>query len=200
MAFYFYFTSTTYNFFLSLPFSFTFLSGYYPIHNTIIMAKNLARALNYTTLSEPTATTLREEPENLRIIGLGSCGTVFEIPDTELACKKGTKEFNMWKDFCLTNRVHNAAQEARNILQDAFPMYTIPRTPLCHEYHPVDEDMFWSTNLQRFPASHRNKQPLFIVDRILPLPQQIRMDLIEEYFDQDESIQQEAKEDPDNKD
>ena len=164
------------------------------------MFEKLVRALDHGTLTEPTRTTLRVEPADLRIIGLGTCGTVFEIPGTELACKKGTKEFNMRNDFCLTNRVHNAAQEARGILQEAFPRSAISRTPLCHEYYPVDDDTFWLTNLQRFPSSHRNKQPLFIVDRILPLPQQIRMDLIEEYFDQDESIQQEAKEDPDNKD
>ena len=164
------------------------------------MSEQLVRALNHVVLTEPTRTTLRVEPEDLRIIGLGTCGTVFEIPGTELACKKGLKEINIWNDFSLTNKVHNAAKEVREVLQEAFPESTIPRTPLCHEYHPVDDDTFWLTNLQRFPASHRNKQPLFIVDRILPLPRQIRMDLIEEYFDQDESIQQEAKEDPDNRD
>ena len=213
-------------------------------HSTT-MSEGLERALRYTTLTEPTGTTLLEEPEDsesdgnsavkrlgralstksvfstassfatrmqraagqpgvdsaeLNVIGLGSCGTVFELPGTEIAYKKGTKELDMWRDFCLTNRVHNAAKEARNILQEAFPSSTIPRTPLCHEYHPADDDAFWLTNLPRFPASHRTRQPLFIVDRILPLPEQTRMDLIEEYFDQDESVQQEAKEDRGNKD
>ena len=164
------------------------------------MSKTLVRALDHTTLPKPLTMTLREEPKDLRIIGLGSCGTVFEMPDSELACKKGAKESNMWTDFCLTNKVHNATNEVREITQEAFPDSTIPRTPQCHEYHPVDDDIFWSTNLQRFPESHRTKQPLFVVDRILPLPTHIRMDLIEEYFDQDEGIQQEAKADPDNKD
>ena len=138
--------------------------------------------------------------ENLRVIGLGSCGTVFEIPGTELACKKGTNERSIWSDFCLTNRVHNAVNHVSRIIQEAFPESTIPRTPLCHDYHAIDDETFWLANLQRFPSAYRNRQPLFTVDRILPLPQQTRTDLIEEYFNQDESIQQEAKDDEENKD
>ena len=200
MAFSFFTYQHNFHFLLQSTLLFRVFVGYCPIHNSITMSKNLARALSYATLTDPTATALREEPEDLRIIGLGSCGTVFEIPDTGLACKKGTQGFNMWKDFCLTNKVHNAAKEVREVLQEAFPESTIPCIPLCHEYYTVNDDMFWGTNLQRFPASHRNKQPLFIVDRILPLPELIRMDLIEEYFDQDGRVQREAKKDPDNKD
>ena len=172
--------------------------------------KRLGRALSTkSVLSTPSSLASRlqravgqpqVEPGDVRVIGLGSCGSVFEIPGTELAFKKGTKEADMWNDFCLTNRVHNAAREVRQALQEAFPESTIPMTPMCHEFHLVDDDTFWATNLQRFPASHRNEQPLFIVDRILPLPEQTRMDLIGEYFDQDSEIQQEAKDDQDNED
>ena len=172
--------------------------------------KRLGRALStksvistgssFATRMQRAVGRLGMEPEELNVIGLGSCGTVFELPGTEIAYKKGTKEIDLWRDFCLTNRVHNAAKEVRRILQEAFHNYTIPRIPQCHEYHPANDDMFWSTNLQRFPASHRSQQPLFIVDRILPLPEQTRMDLIEQYFDQDESIQQESKDDRENKD
>lgn len=140
------------------------------------------------------------EREDLRIIGLGSCGTVFEIPGTELAFKKGTSELGIWKDFCLTNKVHNAIKDVQMMMQEAFPHSTIPKTPLCHDYHPVDDEEFWSENVQRFPAGHRTKQPLFMVDRILPLPQGPREALIKMYFSDDEEIQQEAKDDPENKD
>lgn len=140
------------------------------------------------------------ERQDLRVIGLGSCGTVFEMAGTELAFKKGTSEPSIWRDFCLTNRVHNAVKRVRRMMQEAFPNSTIPRTPLCFDYHPADDEKFWSANLQRFPADHRTKQPLFTVDQILPLPQETRMNLIEEYFDQNEQIQKEAKDDQDNKD
>ncbi|MCJ1456980.1 hypothetical protein MMC28_007346 [Mycoblastus sanguinarius] len=138
--------------------------------------------------------------QGLRVIGLGSCGTVFEIPGTELAFKKGTSETGIWKDFTLTNKVHNAITDVRTILQEAFPTSTIPKTPLCHNYHPVHDEIFWSDKLQRFPAVHRTKQPLFTVDRILPLPQKTREGLIEMYFNEDEEFQQEAKDSQDNKD
>ncbi|KAL8794409.1 MAG: hypothetical protein Q9195_002996 [Heterodermia aff. obscurata] len=54
--------------------------------------------------------------------------------------------------------------------------------------------------LQRFPAGHRTRKPLFTVDRILPVPQQTREALIDLYFDQDEDSQQEARDDMENKD
>ena len=110
-------------------------------------------------------------PPDLRVIGLGSCGTVFEVPGAELAFKKGAIERDIWNDFCLTNKVHNAIKQVRTTLQEAFPESTIPRTPLCYEYHTVEHEAFWAYSLQRFPASYRNKQPLFTVDRIHPLPE-----------------------------
>lgn len=203
------------------------------------LSEGTTRALDGTTLTEPTEATLPEEfeeppiqllkralstksvisptssfasrmqrvasqfvseQEELRIIGLGSCGTVFEIPGSELAYKKGTSESGIWTDFCLTNRVYNAVQNVQTKMQEAFPFSTIPKTPLCHDYHSADDENFWSKNLQRFPPGRRTKQPLFKVDRILPLPQKVREGLIELYFDEDEKAQQEAKDDQDNKD
>ncbi|KAK3169086.1 hypothetical protein OEA41_005534 [Lepraria neglecta] len=138
--------------------------------------------------------------EDLRIIGLGSCGTVFEIPGTELAFKKGTSVLGIWSDFRLTNKVHNAVNHIRTIMQEAFPHSTIPMTPMCHDHYPADHEKFWSENIQRFPASHRTRQPTFTVDRILPLPQVTREGLIKMYFQQNEEVQKKAKNDPENKD
>ena len=136
--------------------------------------------------------------ECLRTIGLGSCGTVFEIPGTELAYKKGTNEAGIWGDFCRTNKVHNAVRNVREMMHSAFPNSVIPKTPMCHSYHLISDDEFWSTNLQLFPETHRTKQPLFMVDKILPLPREIREDLIKLYFDQDEAVQKEALDDEEN--
>ena len=140
------------------------------------------------------------ERQPVRVIGLGSCGSVFEMPGTALAFKKGTSAPAIWRDFGLTNKVHNAVRDVRTMMQEAFPDSNIPKTPLCHEYHSTDDEEFWSRHIKRFPAGHRSKQPLFVVDRILPLPQKTREGLINTYFDEDEEIQQEAKDDPDNKD
>ena len=136
--------------------------------------------------------------ECLRTIGLGSCGTVFEIPGTELAYKKGTNETGIWGDFCRTNKVYNAVRDVREMMHIAFPNSVIPKTPMCHSYHPTSDDEFWSTNLQLFPGTHRTKQPLFMVDKVLPLPREIREDLIKLYFDPDERVQKHAQDDEEN--
>ena len=162
------------------------------------ISKGIIPALEYTRLSEPTGSTL--EARCLRTIGLGSCGTVFEIPGTELAYKKGTNEAGVWGDFCLTNKVHNAVRDVRDMMHNAFPEYILPKTPMCHAYHPTSDDEFWSANLQLFPENHRTKQPLFMVDRILPLPRTIREYLIKLYFDQDEAVQKEARYNEENQD
>ena len=134
----------------------------------------------------------------LRMIGLGSCGTVFEIPGTELAYKKGANEVGIWGDFCRTNKVHNAVRDVREMMHKAFPNSVIPKTPMCHSYHLISDDEFWSANLQLFPETHRTKQPLFMVDKILPLPREIREDLIKLYFDEDEAVQKQALDDEEN--
>lgn len=161
-------------------------------------SKGIIPALEYTRLSEPTGSP--PQTKCVRTIGLGSCGTVFEIPGTELAYKKGTNEAGIWADFCLTNKVHNAVRDVRDIMHKAFPNSILPKTPMCHAYHTTSDDEFWSANLQLFPKDHRTKQPLFMVDKILPLPHNIREDLIKLYFDQDEVAQKEAQDNEENKD
>ncbi|KAL8652595.1 MAG: hypothetical protein Q9210_002594 [Variospora velana] len=134
-----------------------------------------------------------------RNIGLGSCGSVFEIPGTQIALKKGSSLDSLWIDFCLTNTVHNAILDMAMVLQKAFPNSVIPRTPLCYEFYVADDCDFWTEEmLARFPSSHREKQPIFQVDRILPVPKPARDKLIEYYFDDD--MVATAKQDPDNKD
>lgn len=136
----------------------------------------------------------------LRTIGLGSCGTVFEVPGTELAYKKGNIESDILRDYRLTRKVHASVAHVHSLLQQAYPDLEIPKTPQCYDFYTTNDDDFWSRNLQRFPVSHRSKQPLFTVDHILPLPKATREALIETYFDEDEEIQQEAKDEQDNKD
>lgn len=138
--------------------------------------------------------------QEYRIIGVGSCGTVFEIPGTQLAVKKGNDTKAMWNDFLLTNRMHNAITDTREVLQDAFPERTIPRCPQCVDFLLPDSKDYWDANLEKFPRSHRETGAAFQADRILPLPQPIREDLIKLYFEDSDEIQEEAKNDVDNKD
>ena len=143
---------------------------------------------------------VRTGVEELRIIGLGSCGSVFEIPGTELVFKKGTIQDSLLQDFQLTQKVHNEAKAVRSMLQKAFPTSTIPEIPMSHDFHTADDEHFWTdATRKQFPADHRTPQPIFTETRILPLPQSVREALIALYFDEEESIQQEARDDLENK-
>ena len=142
-----------------------------------------------------------EAIDDFRIIGLGSCGTIFEIPGTELVLKKGANSASLIQDFRLTNRVHQAIEEMRLLLQEEFPEATIPRSPSCPEFHAADDKTFWSDSVKkRFPTNRRSQEPILVETRILPLPVVVREALIELYFDEDKEVQQEAKDDQNNKD
>lgn len=135
-----------------------------------------------------------------RIIGLGSCGTIFESSGTKFAIKKGDNVKAIWTDFLLTNRVYNSILETRDILQDAFPERTIPHCVRCNEFWLPDSTAYWDANLENFPPLYRTRSVAFHMDRIPPLPQPIREALIDLYFDDSDEIQEEAKNDLDNKD
>ncbi|MCJ1413014.1 hypothetical protein MMC19_007115 [Ptychographa xylographoides] len=139
-----------------------------------------------------------EETLNYRIIGMGSCGTVFEIPETRHALKKGKDVAAMWKDFLLTNQVYQAIADSRDLLQDAFPGRTIPKCPQCSDFM-LPKSEYWEKNLTKFPDTHRELGAAFRFDRILPLPRQTREALIKLYFDDEEDIQEAARNDEDNK-
>lgn len=138
------------------------------------------------------------DEKEYRIIGIGSCGTIFEKPGTELAIKKGDDTEAVWKDFILSNRVHTAIANTRDMLQDAFPEQTLPRSPQCSDFLLPDSKVYWDANLKHFPRSHRARGAAIQMDRILPLPKQIREALIELYFNDSEAIQEQAKNDEEN--
>ncbi|MCJ1473701.1 hypothetical protein MMC13_002352 [Lambiella insularis] len=163
------------------------------VHPIIPTSSIFAERLNRTEAQAA------EKRPDYRIIGIGSCGTVFEVPGTAFALKKGEDAAAIWKDFLLTNRVYNAIADTRDVLQDAFPGRTLPRAPQCAAFlRPASEVL--KANLDRFPKSHREAGAVFQVDRILPLPQQTREALIERYFDDSEGTREEAKSDADNGD
>lgn len=170
------------------------------LKKTLSTRSVLFTPLSYAQRMQKAALKSEGGKSTLRQIGLGSCGSVFEIPGTEIAYKKGTKELDIHRDYRLTRKVHEAVAHVVPMLQKAYPELQMPKTPQCHDFHAVDDDSFWTENLQRFPMEFRTRQPLFTVDHILPLPKATRKALIERYFDDDAEIQQEAMDDRDNKD
>lgn len=144
--------------------------------------------------------TLIDELE-YQIIGLGSCGTIFEIPKTDLTIKKGGDTQTTWTDFLLTNKVYNAMLNTRNVLQDAFYPTTLPQSVRCSQsLLPSDSEACWDANLKCFPRSHRARSAAFQMDRIRPFSQTIREALIELYFDDSNRIQEKIKNNVDNED
>ena len=139
-----------------------------------------------------------KQNSQLRVIGRGSCGSVFEIPGTPIAFKKSSNTEALWNDFRLTNMVHNALIEAQSVLQQALPDRTIPWTPMCHEFF-LESSSWWANDLSRFAIGNRKERAVFFVDRILPLPQTAREALMRTYFDEAPDVQEEAFNSEENK-
>lgn len=140
-----------------------------------------------------------QELQEYRIIGEGTCGTIFELPGKEIVIKKGSNVEALWKDFQFVDIVYNSIEESRSFLQDAFPDATIPRCPRCLKFRGPRATQYWQENLENFPASHREVSVAFEFDRILPLPKAVRDSLISLFFDDRIEKQREAKEAEENK-
>ncbi|KAJ5592648.1 hypothetical protein N7537_009552 [Penicillium hordei] len=133
----------------------------------------------------------------LVVIGRGTCGTVFEIPGTESAYKKGRDKDSLWNDVNLTNTACRAVTETQTCLQEIFPNISIPRVPIVTGWiSENDLPNWWRENLTRFPDDTEVGY-LFQVQRILPLPKPSREALIHLYFPK--KMHHSAYEDPGNK-
>ncbi|KAJ5486537.1 hypothetical protein N7530_000837 [Penicillium desertorum] len=134
----------------------------------------------------------------LVVIGRGTCGTIFEIPGTESAYKKGSDKVALWNDANLTNIACRAVTEMKTCLQEIFPNVSIPRVAVVTGWvRENDLENWWQENLRRFPKDTRKSGYLFQVQRILPLPKPCREALIRLYFPK--TMHESAHEDPDNK-
>ncbi|CAI7642950.1 unnamed protein product [Penicillium discolor] len=129
----------------------------------------------------------------LVVIGRGTCGTVFEIPGTESAYKKGRDKDSLWNDANLTNIACRAVTETKTRLQEIFPQTSIPLTEWISEN---DLQNWWRDNLSQFPDDTEIGY-LFQVQRILPLPKPSCEALVRLYFPK--KMHHSAYEDPDNK-
>jgi hypothetical protein len=143
----------------------------------------------------------------LAVIGRGTCGTVFEIPNTEVAMKKGSSKDSLWTDANLTNTAYLAVIESKARLESVFPSLSIPIVPKILGWLGEDEmDSWWKEHLEIFPKDpvgcrepmHDNKPGyVFYAQRIPSLPHSSREALIKAYFAQ--SLVNEALRNPANK-
>ena len=166
-------------------------------HPSDILKRHLTlRTTSNSSNSTPQTTPSTDSEPPYKIIGLGTCGTVFSTPGTSTALKKGKDTAALWNDFRLTNTVHAAIFDTRALIRAAFPTNTIPNTPHCTLFRPPSSTSYWASTLHRFPPSHREPGACFQLDLIFPVPQPVREALIDLYFDNDEpGVLQEAKDD-----
>ena len=169
------------------------------LRRALSMRSVVSTSSNFAERVNKAGAPIIEEIVGYNIIGVGSCGTVFEIPGRELAYKKGPNVEAIWKDFLNTCRVYNAILDTREVLQITYPDISIPQTPYCSKFILPSNKEYWDTHLQRYPVSHRNPGAAIELSRILPLPRPVREALIDTFFEDNDQSKEEAKNNEDNK-
>ncbi|EXJ93167.1 hypothetical protein A1O3_01724 [Capronia epimyces CBS 606.96] len=140
------------------------------------------------------------DPYHLRDIGRGSCGSVFEIPGTAYAIKKGANTRAIWNDFNLTNLAHNSYLTSLGLFEYTFRGRLVPRVSMTRYFNGPDSDEFWAANMKRFPEEDRTRAATFHLDHILAVPEVTRRALIRQFFQGDKQTQHDALANPENQD
>lgn len=140
------------------------------------------------------------DSEALRDIGRGSCGSVFEVPGTAFAVKKGSNANAIFNDFNLTALAYNSYLASLGLFEGPFKGRRVPRVPKVHYFSGPKAREFWNTNLTRFPKEDQTRAAAFQVDRILPVPQITRKALIRKFFKEDQQTQHDVLANPQNRD
>ena len=136
-----------------------------------------------------------------RDIGRGSCGSIFEIPRTPYAIKKGTNTAAIWNDYNLTSLAYNSYYRSNGLLMYEFPNHQVPRVPRTQYFNTPDSE-WWSQPeiVSRFPKDDQTKAAVFYLDRILPIVQNSRQALIRLFYQKDEVTQRNVLNDVENRD
>lgn len=154
-----------------------------------------------SAFSERRSTSIPTAPiVELRDIGRGSCGSVFEVPGTVYAIKKGSKVHSIWNDFNLTNLAYNSCVASTNLFKYSFPGNQIPRVPKAKVFHSPESEEWWKINLSSFPEADRTKAAVFYLDRILPVSEITRVALVSKFFLTDAQSQRIVLKNTDNQD
>lgn len=122
----------------------------------------------------------------LEVIGRGTCGTVYEIPGIDRVLKLGSpSRNNIWWDFLATNTAHNVFATCEPLFKHSRYFQgdiSIPRVPRGFEFHTAQDTVFWNDFTKKLPADEEMPRTGFIMERIRPLPEEIRRALITLFF------------------
>jgi hypothetical protein len=97
----------------------------------------------------------------------------------------------LWNDFTMHMRVFSEFNSLRWISSEV-------HVPRCHWFASVNDDEWWSDNLEKFPKIYQSRNNVLCSERILPLPKVTRETLIDKYCPV--NLRTEVKSDPSNRD
>jgi hypothetical protein len=132
---------------------------------------------------------LSTDTTDYRDIGRGSCGSIFEIPGSANAIKKGANITSIWNDYVLTNVAHKSYITWAGLMQIKFPGLRVPRVPSAQLFHSPDSDDYWKANLHHFPKPDQTRAATFFVERILPVPLLTRQAIIGHFYETSQQAQ-----------
>lgn len=142
-----------------------------------------------------------QNASTFRDIGRGSCGSIFEIPGTPYAIKKGANTTAIWNDFNLTNLAYNSALETMGLIEYEFADRRVPRVPKAQYFNTPDSE-WWSLpeNVSRLPKKDQVKGAIFHLDRIWPVVQDARQALTRTFFKKGDHTQRDVLDNVENRD
>ncbi|MCJ1245080.1 hypothetical protein MMC30_002281 [Trapelia coarctata] len=129
-----------------------------------------------------------------RAIGAGTCGTVFEIPNSLEVVKRAKTGYEaaLWNDHIC----HRIVLECIGRNSDLFGGGL--HVSKSRSFVRANDGHNWRKLAANFPQDYRSRSALYFSERILPVPKSVRSALIDEYFP--EEVRSEAKATEANKD
>ena len=171
------------------------------LQRTLSVGSVQSTASSFATRMNAARFSRTPDQKTFRDIGRGSCGSIFEIPGTPYAIKKGANTTSIWNDFNLTNLAYNSTLESMGLLKYEFANRRVPRVPKARYFNTPDSE-WWSQpeNVTRFPKDDQIKAAVFHLDRILPIVKNARQALIRVFYQKDEETQRNVFNNVDNRD
>ncbi|MCJ1379239.1 hypothetical protein MMC17_002339 [Xylographa soralifera] len=117
--------------------------------------------------------------QDFRVLGAGSCGTVFVHHDPMTVLKKANNDDNsLWNDY--TTQFNVQAQLKRS--QTVFHNHNPPLTTRLLFFISSNNHQWWTAHASKFPRGHQDPpMRILCLERIPPLNQQIREHLIDTF-------------------
>lgn len=158
--------------------------------------KNTLSILSRKTAPEPWGQVERtaDRLSTFRTIGAGTCGTVFEIPNTLEVVKRAKNGYEdaLWNDHICHKIVLECIGRNLNLFGGGL------HVPKSLSFVSTSDGHNWRKLAANFPEQYRSRSALYFSERILPVPESVRFALIDKYFP--EEVRSEGKASEGNKD